>query len=363
MTTFEVYKLTDLTNNKIYIGATTEGVGVRFNHHVQRANSGSQYPIHIAIREHGKDNFKIELLEMCNDLLQMNEREAYWIAILSSTNPDIGYNSKIGGGIRLQSEETKAKIGLIHKGKIAHNRRPVLQYDCDGLLIKEFPSISEAELQTGITKRSILRVINKEATRFSKKNPYIWLYRPEDSGSIKLRIDPKEYYKDLDYIVRPSQKCMEKRSKVVAGNMGDLAIPVEQYDLKGNLIAKYRSIREAEKATKISSTTIKRYINDPDYINKVAEGRRKFNWKKGDLNDPSMKIAYKEISNKAKLKNTNIIRLINEESETDVIEITGMVNAAKFLKTDPRIIKRHILENKPYKGYYIEYKNKLTGLN
>ena len=44
----------------------------------------------------------------------------------------------------------------------------------------------------------------------------------------------------------------------------------------------------------------------------------------------------------------------------DIIEITGMVNAAKFLKTDPRIIKRHILENKPYKGYYIEYKNKLT---
>lgn len=363
MTTFEVYKLTDLTNNKIYIGATTEGVGVRFNHHVQRANSGSQYPIHIAIREHGKDNFKIELLEMCNNLAQMNEREAYWIAILSSTNPDIGYNSKIGGGIRLQSDETKLKIGLIHKGKIAHNRKPVLQYDCEGNLIKEFPSISEAELQTGITKRSILRVINKEATRFSKKNPYIWLYKPEDPNLIKLRIDPKDYYKDLEYVVKLSDKCIKNRSKVIAGNMGDLAIPIEQYDLKGNLIAKYRSIKEAEKATKVSSTTIKRYINNSNYINQVAEGRRKFNWKKGDPNDPSMKITYDEISNKAKQKNTNIIRLIDEETEKDIIEIQGIVNTAKFLKTDPRIVKRHILENKPYKGYYIEYKNKLTGLN
>ena len=356
MTTFEVYRITDLINNKIYIGATTEGAGVRFIHHIQRANSGSQYPIHRAIREHGKENFKVEILEMCDDLPSMNEKEAYWIAKLSSTNKEIGYNVKVGGGIRFQSEESKAKISLIHKGKTAHNRTPILQYNTEGRLIKEYNSISEATIETGITKTSILRVLNKQATRFSKKNPYVWAYKPENVEDIKLEINPRDYYLNLDFKVQESENFKNKResNRFKDGKVEDLAIPVEQYTLSGKLIATYRSMKEAEKATGISVATIRKYVNDINYINCIPEGRRKFNWKKADINNPELKITRDDILSKAKKVNTDIIVLIDDDGV--ITEIDGIVKAAKQLKTDSRILKRHIYNSTPYKGYLIKYK-------
>lgn len=359
MTTFEIYKITDLTNNKIYIGATTEGAGVRFNHHMRKANSGSQYPIHKAIREHGKENFKVEILEMCDNLPEMNKQEAYWIAKLSSTNKEIGYNVRIGGGTRFQSEESKLKIGLIHKGKEAVNRIPILQYDSDGRLIKEFSSISEAVSETGIAKTSILRVLNKKAIRFSTKNPYVWVYKPSDEDNIQLEINPKDYYINLDFKVEMSENCKAKRqsNRFKNGNVEDLAVPVEQYTLSGKLINTYRSMKEAEKATGVSVHTIRKYITDSNYINTVPEGRRRFNWKKADINNPDLKITRDDIINKAKKANTNIILLIDDCGA--ITEINGIVKAAKQLKTDSRILKKHIYDNTPYKGYLIKYKNNI----
>lgn len=359
MTTFEVYKLTDLTNNKIYIGATTEGTGVRFNQHVTKANSGSQYPIHQAIREHGENNFKIEVLEMCSDLMEMNTREAYWIAKLSSTNSEIGYNKKVGGGIRKQSDVTKEKIGAIHRGKEALNRKPVLQYDRDGNLIKEFTSIAEAIVETGIAKTSILRVLAKKALRFSTKNPYVWIYKPENIEDIQIKINPADYYIDLNYKVTMSDKCKQARDnrKFTDGTVSDLSTPVEQYTLSGKLIAKYRSLREAGKNTGISTATIRKYINNPEYINSIPEGRRKYNWKKGDVNDPNMKIDRSEIEKKARQKHAVVILLINEITNEIEKEIVGITNAAKILKTDSRILRNRINNNKPYKGFIIKIKN------
>lgn len=357
MTTFEVYKLTDLTNNKIYIGATTDGTGARFDGHRKSANAGSQYPIHKAIREHGHDNFKIEVLEMCDNLKEMNEREAYWIAKLSSTNSEIGYNKKVGGGIRFQSEETKKKIGDLHRGKEGIGKKPILQYDKKGVLICEFTSISEAVINTGIAKTSILRVLNKKATRFSTKNPYVWIYKPENQEDIQLKINPSDYYIDLDYKVIMSEECKQKRNSFKNGSVEDLAVPVEQYTITGKLIAKFRSMKEAEKETGVSVATIRKYINNPDYINSIPEGRRKFNWKKGDINDPALKISLEEIQEKSKQKHAIVIQLFDYEDTRVVLhEIIGITKAAQFLKTDSRIIKQHIINNTPYKGYLIKYK-------
>ena len=38
------------------------------------------------------DAFEKVIIEDCSSLEQMNERERYWIAALSATNPEIGYN-------------------------------------------------------------------------------------------------------------------------------------------------------------------------------------------------------------------------------------------------------------------------------
>lgn len=361
-TTYEVYRLTNSVNNKIYVGATTDGAGVRWNRHVQKANSGSDYPFHQAIREFGKDAFRLDVLEMCDTFEKMNEREAHWIATLSATNPEIGYNKKIGGGIHLHDEEAKRKIGNIHRGKIAENRKPILQYDKNGVLIREFASLSEAVLETGIAKTSIHRVLRKEATRFSKKNPYVWLWKENDT-EVLLKINPKDYYKDLDFEVIPSETFKEKRAKFcnTNGDFGMSASPVEQYDLNGRLLGKFRSLSEATKITGISQATIRKYINDENYINTVAENRRKYIWKKGDPNDPDMKISKEEVLAKASKTNADVILLIDVNGEI-VEEVVGITNLAKRWKADSRTIKRNILHNIPMHGYYLEYKTEQSNI-
>lgn len=85
-----IYKTTNLINKKIYIG---KKVGTEFD----PAYYGTGIKLKTAIKEFGKRNFKIELIEWCstNDILR--QREAYWVNRYQSRNPQLGYNMKRGG--------------------------------------------------------------------------------------------------------------------------------------------------------------------------------------------------------------------------------------------------------------------------
>lgn len=83
-----IYKITNLINNKIYIGQDIKNNPKYF---------GSGISIKLAIKKYGKENFKKETLEICSDEKQMDEREIHWIKELNSTNRKIGYNICEGG--------------------------------------------------------------------------------------------------------------------------------------------------------------------------------------------------------------------------------------------------------------------------
>lgn len=353
--TFEIYKITNLVNGKIYVGATMDGIGKRWARHLTKTNAGATTPICNAIREFGAENFSITLVELCENEGHMNEREAYWIATLSATNSNIGYNAKVGGGVRHQSDITKAKIGNLHRGKVSKYRKPILQYDSDGNLVKEYVSLSEAIELTGIAKTSIVRVLNKEATRFSKKNPYVWIYKIDEE--IPLRIDPKDYYRDLDYKVVPSEAFNNRRASYLVDNQDvvKFAKPVEQYDLQGNKLNSFRSIAEAAKVTGISGATIKAYANDPEYINRVPINRRQFNWKYGEYTEDN-KINQTEVLAKAAEKNTIVIIASTTPNGEPVEEFKGIVNLGKLWGADPKTIRKRIRDGKPIRGLYLRIK-------
>ena len=86
-----IYKITDETNGRIYVGQTTRSIEVRFEEHTK----ADSY-IGDAIRKHGRENFKIEILEVCQSLEELNEREQFWITELQSKPPN-GYNLTDGG--------------------------------------------------------------------------------------------------------------------------------------------------------------------------------------------------------------------------------------------------------------------------
>lgn len=85
-----VYKTTNLLNNKIYIGQHKSKV---FD--PKYYGSGSWFSS--VFKKYGKENFICEIIEECETLEILNEREIYWIEYFQSRNPSIGYNIAKGG--------------------------------------------------------------------------------------------------------------------------------------------------------------------------------------------------------------------------------------------------------------------------
>lgn len=197
----QIYKITNLINNKIYIGETIRSIRVRWNEHKHEAlknGHGFTYPIHGAMHKYGIDNFTIELLEECSDDIRY-ERESYYIKLYNSTDKKIGYNLVLegSGGLLYSSEEIKSawdeglginqiaerlgcyksvvskrlrSIGLLEeeiKQRISINSSkrqgvPIYQYSLDGELIKQWDSASECARQTGYAQTAISNVCRQE---------------------------------------------------------------------------------------------------------------------------------------------------------------------------------------------------------
>ena len=87
----KVYKIECLINSKIYVGQTQRPLEERISEH-KRANS----LIGRAIRHHGFENFKVEVLAECNNINELNEMEKFWISKLNCKIPN-GYNLTDGG--------------------------------------------------------------------------------------------------------------------------------------------------------------------------------------------------------------------------------------------------------------------------
>jgi group I intron endonuclease len=105
-----IYKITNLINNKIYIGLTND-IQNRFAGHIYAAiYDNPKMLITRAIKKYGKENFKIEHLETLPNLKEGNLAEIKWIKELNSRDKTIGYNFAEGGDKMNQTPEMKAKI-------------------------------------------------------------------------------------------------------------------------------------------------------------------------------------------------------------------------------------------------------------
>jgi len=117
-----VYKITNTTNGKIYIGKSVDPTK-RFDKHASAAKNkpkNQYFYLQASINKYGKDAFSLEVIEKCDDAKSAYEREVYWIDHYQSTNPDRGMNLTFGGdgsrGHKL-SDGAKAKIADAQRGR------------------------------------------------------------------------------------------------------------------------------------------------------------------------------------------------------------------------------------------------------
>lgn len=93
---YKLYKITNMINNKSYIGITKLKIEERFKKHL-RDSQCPLYPLHCAIQKYGSANFKIELLEESDNKQYISNKEQPTIEIYESHISKNGYNVATGG--------------------------------------------------------------------------------------------------------------------------------------------------------------------------------------------------------------------------------------------------------------------------
>jgi group I intron endonuclease len=111
-----IYKITNKINGKVYVGQTIGSIYSRFKSHTYKSSKCTK--LYNSIKKYGKENFKIEIIEKCNSMKELNKREEYWISKLNTIED--GYNLQSGGNNRIPCKETREKLSKI--GKVAQNR-------------------------------------------------------------------------------------------------------------------------------------------------------------------------------------------------------------------------------------------------
>lgn len=278
---YEVYKIQNKENNKIYIGITNQGYKVRFKHHLLESRQGSTFILHNAIRKYGEDKFESVVLETVDSIDKLKDREKFWISTLDTTNRDKGYNMTLGGDGtfgRLHSDETKQKIGNSKLGKILKSKYIVKVIDIISTSSLEKDNLVAASLFLGKNRNFLAYMKNKEG----KDTFIIDNYKIEilPRPTVVKQRDSKQdipahmqmmQVKAQEYISNNKEQFSQvhKELKLKAGKTK----VVQQLSLDGEFIAEHLGSREAAKAVNGNRSPIQHCLKG---INKTAYG---FTWK------------------------------------------------------------------------------------
>ena len=169
-----IYKITNLTNNKCYIGSSFNLFNRLHNHKTNlRKNRHHNVYLQRAYNKYGEENFKFEIVEIINNFeklsksnlnLLLKDKECLYFSI---ENSELLYNlESCSSGRKVVAKESRIKIGNSKRGvkrKLEHNKwygRHILQYDLDGNFIREWESIKQASEELKIHQSCIGGVLN-----------------------------------------------------------------------------------------------------------------------------------------------------------------------------------------------------------
>lgn len=113
-----IYCITNLINNKKYIGQTHKPIEERFKRHCWKSEHTKNMPISLSIRKYGKEFFKIECLSVHTTQQELDTAEINAVLAYNTFCPN-GYNLRAGNARGITSEITKQRISNSNKGKKA----------------------------------------------------------------------------------------------------------------------------------------------------------------------------------------------------------------------------------------------------
>jgi group I intron endonuclease len=158
-----IYKITNKTNGKIYIGQSIDIEG-RIKDHLYRnyREQDLHGELDREIRRIGPENFEWEILKECTKE-ELNQYEKEYISNYNSNNPEIGYNIKGGGSPSYNGQE-----------------RPII----DVQTLETYSSISECANKLNLNIGDISRVCNHLYGQI-KGHQFMYLDEYNEKGVVK----------------------------------------------------------------------------------------------------------------------------------------------------------------------------------
>jgi hypothetical protein len=133
---------------------------------------GSGLLLKKAIEKYGIENFKREILEFCENIVHLNEREKFWIAELNSLDKSIGYNIMKGGdgGDNYTNHPNKEQLSInfskAQKGKIISDRcRELISAANKGEKNGMFGKKHSKEIREKISLAGLNRLVSDETKK------------------------------------------------------------------------------------------------------------------------------------------------------------------------------------------------------
>lgn len=178
-----IYKITNIQNNKVYIGQTIRPVEQRFKRHITDAmNNILDTHFARAIRQYGPTNFSYLIIDTAQTQEELNQKEQYWIKYYNSVKE--GYNEtdaieKCGGNTyqsktKEEMEVIKEKIRQTKIGSKNPMARKIKRINIETNEVEIFDTIISCAKACGIKngKTSITNRLNGQI-----KSPYKkWIF-------------------------------------------------------------------------------------------------------------------------------------------------------------------------------------------
>jgi group I intron endonuclease len=259
-----IYKITNLINNKIYIGQTVCSIESRWKNHLSK-NSCCRF-LKNAIVKYWADNFKIEEIDGANSRDELNYKEWLWIYKLNSMVPN-GYNLISGGKSRIPSMETRIKRSNSMKGKNTYRRNPeqaklLREYQLGKKHSQETIDKRRVKLEVKIVECStgiVYESIRKAANALGLNPANISANLAQKTAFCGGRIF--KYEKNWDGVLVPEikQEDFKKSKPVIHVNTGKIYKNTKEASLDTGL--NHGSIRQSVSGKKAFKTHIFQYTN------------------------------------------------------------------------------------------------------
>ncbi len=148
-----IYKITNIKNNKVYIGQTKDRFIERYWSHVWRLKNNSHNNQHLqkSWNKYGENSFLFEVIEICDDILKIDQLEidyirkhkdfgncynitdggkgSYGYIMSESQRKSIGDKNRKNMLGKKHSEITKAKMSQARKGRVYNRINLVIDFD------------------------------------------------------------------------------------------------------------------------------------------------------------------------------------------------------------------------------------------